>query len=334
MSCTYTRHVQGYGYTSVSYGEVCDVAGNCLCDPYAADYTVFAPCTYFDGYSAPAALDPVEPQVSRDSAADSCSLAGDNGWCRGTQTAGFKGFDEVSGAASPCPAILFTFICNFTRSSSTQGSAVTISSGQVCDQAGNCNAGIDAGPFKIDSTGPTLAPTVGSGPILLNGSASATPHASDANSGVASQSCDPVDTSTAGVHSVRCSAKDNAGNVTTAPVGYLVEYKLLGFFSPAANARLRRATTVGVAVAIADAHGVRIPDSDAQGLLSRPCRVTFSASGAQSASACMTYYKTSKEFRYSWRLGQQTGNVTIHVTVSYPGTTSTTTLSDPIVVTN
>jgi hypothetical protein len=210
---------------------------------------------------------------------------------------------------------------------------VTIASGQVCDVAGNCNAGINGGPFKIDSTAPVLAPAVGPTPIFLHGSATAAPNATDATSGVASQSCGSVDTSTAGVHTLVCTATDNAGNQTTVSVSYLVGYKLLGFFSPVPNSKWKQGQTVPVKFALADANGARISDTEAQGLLSPTCRVTFSASGAQSVSGCTKYDTASHQFIYNWKLGTRTGNETITITLSYPGTTSTTTLSEPIVIT-
>jgi hypothetical protein len=317
-SCDFTAGSSTEGSAvTIASGQVCDVAGNC--NP---------------GISAgPFKIDPTAPSVTRRAAADSCSLAGENGWCRGIQTAGFTASDATSGTASPCSSP-GGGSCDFTAGSSTEGSAVTIASGQVCDVAGNCNPGISAGPFKIDPTAPTLAPTISPSPVLLHGSATATPNATDATSGVASQSCGAVDASTAGVHTLTCAAKDNAGNTSTASVSYLVGYKIIGFFSPAPNSKWKQGQTVPVKVAIADASGVRISDAEAQGLLSLTCRVMFIATGAQSTSACTKYDTTNHQFIYNWKLGMPTGNVTIGVQISYPGTTSKTTLSETIVVTN
>jgi hypothetical protein len=38
----------------------------------------------------------------------------------------------------------------------TNGSAVLIASGAVCDMAGNCNPGINVGSFQIDSVPPSI----------------------------------------------------------------------------------------------------------------------------------------------------------------------------------
>ena len=110
--------------------------------------------------SAPATMD-VEldthaPDVSLNPAANSCSSPVVDSRCPGTQTAGFTAVDATSGTASPCAAA-GGFSCTFTESSSTQGPAVTIASGPLCDVAGNCNSGIAAGPFAIGPADPGTA---------------------------------------------------------------------------------------------------------------------------------------------------------------------------------
>jgi hypothetical protein len=112
-------------------------------------------CTATDGSQtdtegATVKIDTVAPSVTLDPAADSCSAVGDNGWCRGIQTAGFTASDATSGLAGASP---------FTKNTTTNGSAVVVPSATVCDLAGNCNSGVDAGPFKIDSAGPILSGT-------------------------------------------------------------------------------------------------------------------------------------------------------------------------------
>ncbi|MEZ4553836.1 MAG: hypothetical protein R3B59_08005 [Dehalococcoidia bacterium] len=92
---------------------------------------------------------------------------------------------------------------------------------------GSCtnDAGLttDADPLviKLDKTPPTLAPTVPAA-IEQNAVASATPNAADAMSGVASQSCGALVTTTLGTFTVQCTATDNAGNTTTVDVQYTV----------------------------------------------------------------------------------------------------------------
>jgi len=306
----------------------------------AADGLTHIACTATDAAnntSAPVSrdvmLDTHAPTVSANAVSDVCSLSGSNGWCPGTQTAGFSANDATSGVTSPCTAAAGSS-CVFTQSTSKQGAAITIPSGSACDVAGNCASGIDAGPYKIDSSPPTLAPTIAPTPVVLHGSATASPNATDTTSGVASQSCDPVDTGTAGTHTLTCTATDNAGNAASASVSYFVGYKILGFFSPVPNSKWKQGQTVPIKVAVGDANGTRISDSEAQGLLSPSCRVMFVATGAQSLSACAKYDTTEHQFIYNWKIGQKTGNVTISIQISYPGTTAKTTLSEPIVVTS
>ena len=76
--------------------------------------------------------------------------------------------------------------------------------------------------IQRDATPPALSPVVTPDPVLLNGSAVANPNATDAVSGVASAACDPVVTSSVGLHTVACSATDNAGNTTSAGASFTV----------------------------------------------------------------------------------------------------------------
>jgi hypothetical protein len=73
-----------------------------------------------------------------------------------------------------------------------------------------------------DGTAPTLAPTVTPDPVLVGATASAAPHASDAGSGIASQSCDIPSTLVPGLFSVTCRAADVAGNTSSTTVAYTV----------------------------------------------------------------------------------------------------------------
>jgi hypothetical protein len=65
-------------------------------------------------------------------------------------------------------------------------------------------------------------------PVILNGSATANAGASDSVSGIDTQSCDAVDTSSVGSHSVNCSATDKAGNSSSASASYTVQYASTG----------------------------------------------------------------------------------------------------------
>lgn len=126
-----------------------------------------------------------------------------------------------------------------------------------------------------------------------------------------------------------------SSHASTWNFGKVVEYKILGFFSPIANSKWKRGQTVPVKVGLADANGVRIPDSEAKSLLTPVCRVKFSATGAQPfVATCMRYDEKNHLFIFNWKVGRtERGSESIIVTVSYPGTSVTTTKSEPIQIT-
>jgi hypothetical protein len=74
--------------------------------------------------------------------------------------------------------------------------------------------------FQIDATAPTLAPVISPSRVTLGGTAAVSSGAADALSGLASQSCGPIDTSSVGTKTVACTAADNAGNSATTSVSY------------------------------------------------------------------------------------------------------------------
>jgi len=265
---------------------------------------------------------------------------GQNGWfVTGPVTGTVRADDASTGGSNvsslDCGAVSLTKSgLGTTQASgafSISGQGVTHISCTAADSAGN-TSGPTTKDVKLDTVAPSLSPSIAPTPIVLHGSASATPNAGDLTSGLAAQSCGSVDTSTAGVHTVACTATDNAGNVGSATLSYLVGYQVLGFFSPAPKSKWKSGQTVPIKIALADANGTRIPDADAQGLLSPTCRVTFAATGAQSANGCMKYDSGDHQFIFNWKLGQAAGPVTISVTVAYPGTSSTTVLSSSITV--
>jgi hypothetical protein len=198
------------------------------------------------------------------------------------------------------------------------------------DASGNKESPVKSRGFKIDQTPPTLAPTVG--PVTLHqAGATASPHAADATSGLTSSSCGPVDSSTAGDHTVTCTATDNAGNTNSATIHYLVGYQILGFFSPGVKGKA--GSTSPIKIALADSAGTRISDSDATAAAAAH-RVTFSVSGAQTLGPQnMAYDAGGNQFQYDWHLGSAKGPAVVSVTVTYPGTSATTTMTESITIT-
>ncbi|HSO29130.1 MAG TPA: choice-of-anchor Q domain-containing protein [Candidatus Sulfomarinibacteraceae bacterium] len=204
------------------------------------------------------------------------------------------------------------------------------------DGDGNVESPLVVAAFKLDQTPPTLTPTLNvAAPITIGQTGVvASPNATDATSGLASSSCGSVDTSSPGVQTVTCTATDNAGNVGSASLTYVVEYRILGFFAPVPWSKWMVGQTVPVKVALGDGGGNRISDSEALALASA-CRVTFSATGAQTKGPeCVKYDILKDQFVYNWKLGRNgTGTATITVSISYPGTTVTTRLEWPITIT-
>ncbi|MGZ8514319.1 MAG: choice-of-anchor Q domain-containing protein [Candidatus Limnocylindrales bacterium] len=203
------------------------------------------------------------------------------------------------------------------------------------DADGNIESPLAIAAFKIDQTQPTLSPTLSATTVVVSQTGvTASPNASDATSGVASSSCGSIDTSSPGVHTVTCTATDNAGNTGSATLTYVVEYRILGFFSPVPGSKWMVGQTVPIKVALGDAADMRI--SDAEGAaLAKACRVTFSVSGAQTKTQqCLKYDSEKDQFIYNWKLAKNgIGAATITVSISYPGSSSMTQKTEQIVIT-
>ena len=118
-------------------------------------------------------------------------------------------------------------------------------------------------------------------------------------------------------------------------VHYTVEYKILGFLSPVPGSKWKAGQTVPLKIALADANGVRIADTQAAALTATPCRVTFTATGAQPRTAtCLKYDPATDQFLYTWALAKTpTGTAALTVTVTYPGTTTVSTKPEQITIT-
>jgi hypothetical protein len=147
------------------------------------------------------------------------------GWNSTDVTVTWNWTDNAGGSA------IDTANCTFNSISSGEG---TLPLGATCkDLAGN--TGTATRTVKVDKTPPILNPIVSPHPVLLNGAATATSGAADALSGLASQSCGAVVTTSVGTKSVTCTATDNAGNTNSAAVNYTVGYTFSGFLAPVKN---------------------------------------------------------------------------------------------------
>jgi hypothetical protein len=289
-------------------------------------------------YEAPAAVPPVTTITLTPSTPN-----GSNGWyiaTVGISVAATDFDDQVTQTRCVLDPILVVgsfadlpdAACSLTSISANGQHAIFAAS---IDAAGNVETPVVSASLKIDQTAPTLSPSLNVTTVVVGQTGvTASPNASDGHSGVSSSRCDPVDTSTPGVHAVDCTAQDNAGNSRTVSLPYVVEYQILGFFSPVPMSKWKLGQTVPVKVALGDHLGNRIGDAEAAALASA-CHVTFSASGAQSSSPkCLKYDPPKDQFVFAWKLGRRgIGMATIFVSVSYPGTSTTTVLSEVIEIT-
>jgi VCBS repeat-containing protein len=189
-NCTTVSTSSGEGEQTLS-ASCADLAGNLG----SASYTV--------------KVDTTAPMIS----AATTTAPNTAGWYNAPVTVQFTCTDTLSSIPQgACPP---------DQSLSGDGSAVSSTAQSVSDVAGN-SATSNIVTVQIDTTAPTLAPTVSPSPVRLGIPASASPNASDVLSGIASQSCGPLDTSSLGLKSVSCTATDLAGNSASASVSYEV----------------------------------------------------------------------------------------------------------------
>lgn len=136
------------------------------------------------------------------------------GWYNSDVTVSFTCDDAGSGIpAGACPA---------DQTLSAEGTGIASSPQTVTDAAGNTSDASNIVTVNIDKTAPTLNPIVSPNPVALNGAATVASGAADGLSGMVSQGCDPLDTSSAGAKSVTCTATDSAGNTNNTTASYTV----------------------------------------------------------------------------------------------------------------
>ena len=160
------------------------------------------------------------------------------GWNNTDVTLDWSCSDATSGAVN----------ATVSQTVSSEGSSQS-SIGTCEDNAGNSVSDTQTG-INIDNTAPTLNPVVSPNPVVLNASATISSGASDSLSGLASQSCGSVDTSSVGSKSVSCSATDNAGNSSSASASYNVIYTFGGFLQPVDNLPTLNQVKAGSAIQV------------------------------------------------------------------------------------
>jgi hypothetical protein len=145
--------------------------------------------------------------------------------------------------------------------------------------------------------------------------------------------CDPL-TGSADVQCIVDTARAG-GLFIDVHTAQFVKGEIRGQFYPAPTiafaghiAKLKQGKKAKIGFALVDSNGAPIPDADAAAMLAPTCMVKISAAGAQAlAPTCVEYDANKDEFGYDWKLGNKKGDVTITVTVTYPGGDATTTAS-------
>ena len=222
------------------------------------------------------------------------------GWNNSSVTVKWSCSDAVSGAiSSEVSSVIGTEGMNQEAT------------GSCTDHAGNA-ASDTQGAINIDLTPPALSPTVTPNPVLLNGTATAAANATDALSGVAAQSCQPVDTSSVGFKSAECSAVDTADNTANASVNYQVIYGFTGFFPPVVNPpsvnTFASGSVVPVKFSLGGNLGLNIFAAGYPASSEIACEATVPGSIIEPAvsprGAGLSYNATTGQYNYSWKTGK------------------------------
>ena len=274
--------------------------------------TLTATCANVAGATGTASvtIDNVDKTAPGITAAATTDPDGTDGWYTTDVTIHYTCTDDGSGipdGACPADDVL-----------SDDGSAVSSTARTVTDAAGNTSDPSGVVTVKIDTTGPTIGAEIDPNPVLLNGDAQVTPDATDKVSGVVSQSCDALDTSSVGVHTVSCTATNGAGLTTTADVLYRVIYRFDGFIqpindtghaltcgSPCPASTFKGGSTIPVKFALTDANGVSVQPAVAPlWVTPRKGAATNSAVDEQDvsepATTDATYRLRGDHYAYNW----------------------------------
>jgi len=202
-----------------------------------------------------------------------------------------------------CSDIVGVLSASVSETVSTEGLNQSVT-GTCEDTSGNTASDTQSG-ISIDKTPPTLAPSVSPNPVVLNGSATASPNASDALSGLASASCGTVVTSSAGSFAVNCTATDKAGNSTNAPANYTVSYAVCPLYDMTKSHKL--GSTVPVKLQLCDANGVNKSSASIVVHAATLTRMDTSASGVLDDSGAAN--SPTLNFRYDATLGGSGGYI-------------------------
>jgi hypothetical protein len=246
--------------------------------------------------------DATAPVINDDGTTQSPNGAG---WFNTAVSNNFSASDATSGLANSGDA-------SFSKSSTTEGSAVKINSGPVSDNAGNTNAGIDSAAFKIDLTKPVVTVTgVSNGATYTLGSVPAAGcSTTDALSGVKTHASLAVTGGPVGSVTAKCDgAVDNADNTNSASVTYNVEYAWTGFFRPVDNLptlnTVKAGSSVPVKFSLAGNQGLNIFASGSPASKVAACDAGASTDAIEetvtAGNSSLSYDATADQYNYVWK---------------------------------
>jgi Glucodextranase, domain B len=221
-----TKTTTGEGYAVVAVSDGCtDLAGN---------HASGVPST---GYQ----IDKSAPVISN---TGPTTFANNNGWYNHDVVNGYSVDAGISGPDSACAA---AFPGNHqTKTTSGEGTALTVTSNGCTDLAGNTASGVTSAAFKVDKTNPTVAigsPTSGSSTIAsqitvsgtdgdtLSGVYTVSVNSSAATLGSGTYSA-PFIPLACGSNTITALATDLAGNTQTASITVTKLCYAIQFFQP------------------------------------------------------------------------------------------------------
>ena len=145
--------------------------------------------------------------------------------------AGLSATSSISSSISdPEPTITSNTGCNtVTVSNDTLGATFT------CTATSSGGTSNETVTIKRDATAPALSPTVAAVPLLLNAAIAAQASASDATSGIATQTCAALVTDSVGTRSASSARPMRPATAPRRAANYRVVYGFAGFEGPLLN---------------------------------------------------------------------------------------------------